>query len=86
MGNQDSVTTDSFATGILQHPLYTRPEEFRGWQVPSVLLSGDHAAVDKWRRQQALLRTLHRRPDLLKGVDLTPEDLKFLKSQGYKPS
>jgi tRNA (guanine37-N1)-methyltransferase len=84
VGNQDSVTTDSLTTGILQHPLYTRPEEFRGWRVPPVLLSGDHAAVDRWRRQQALLRTLHRRPDLLKDADLSPEDMKLLKAQGYK--
>jgi tRNA (guanine37-N1)-methyltransferase len=65
MGNEESGTDESFATGLLEHPQYTRPAEFRGAAVPEVLLSGDHARVARWRRAQALRRTLARRPDLL---------------------
>jgi len=69
---------DSFATGLLEHPQYTRPEEFRGAAVPSVLLSGHHAEVERWRRREALRRTLERRPDLLRDASLTPDDLAAL--------
>jgi tRNA (guanine37-N1)-methyltransferase len=65
MGNEASATDESFAAGLLEYPQYTRPAEFRGRAVPEVLLSGDHARVDRWRRAQALRRTLDRRPDLL---------------------
>ena len=65
MGNEASGADESFATGLLEYPQYTRPAEFRGWAVPEVLLSGDHARVARWRRAQALRRTLARRPDLL---------------------
>jgi len=84
VGSRESVETDSITSGLLQGPLYTRPPSYRGWQVPPVLSSGDHAAVAKWRRQQALLRTLERRPDLLGQASLTDEDLSFLESQGYR--
>lgn len=67
LGDEDSAATDSFATGILDHPHYTRPRELRGMSVPEVLLSGNHAAVEKWRREQALRRTREVRPDLLPG-------------------
>ena len=74
LGDEESARDDSFATGLLEGPLYTRPAEFRGMEAPPVLLSGDHAAVARWRRRQALLRTWQRRPDLLATADLTPED------------
>ena len=68
MGNSESAAEESFSTGLLEHPQFTRPAEFRGWEVPPVLRSGDHAAVARWRRAQALLRTLHLRPDLLEAA------------------
>lgn len=66
LGDPDGARDDSFASGLLEYPHYTRPEEFRGWKVPEVLLSGNHAEIDRWRRKQALQRTAKRRPDLLK--------------------
>lgn len=65
MGNSESASEESFSTGLLEHPQFTRPAEFRGWEVPPVLRSGDHAAVARWRRAQALHRTMRLRPDLL---------------------
>lgn len=64
MGNDSSATEESFTDGVLEYPHYTRPADFRGWVVPEVLRSGDHARVARWRRAQALARTRHRRPDL----------------------
>jgi tRNA (guanine37-N1)-methyltransferase len=64
MGNGDSADEETFAGGLLEYPHYTRPADFRGWVVPEVLRSGDHGRVDRWRRAQALVRTLRRRPDL----------------------
>ena len=75
VGSEASVSEDSITTGLLQHPLYTRPAEYRGLEVPPVLLSGDHAKIAQWRREQALLRTLKQRPDLLESADLTQQDL-----------
>ena len=69
---------DSFASGLLEHPQYTRPEEFRGMPVPPILLSGHHGAVDRWRRREALARTLRRRPDLLASAPLTDADRAIL--------
>ena len=68
----------SHAMGLLEYPHYTRPPEFRGWRVPEILLSGDHGRVDRWRREQALLRTHQRRPDLLEKAPLSEQDRKFL--------
>jgi len=65
LGNPESTGGESFREGLLEEPLYTRPAEFRGWQVPEVLLSGDHARIEAWRRGQRLRRTRERRPDLL---------------------
>lgn len=65
LGDADSAREDSFSTGLLDHPHYTRPEEFQGWRVPPVLLSGDHAAIAAWRKAEALRLTRERRPDLL---------------------
>jgi len=74
LGDPDGALDDSHASGLLEYPHYTRPAEFRGWDVPEVLLSGDHGRIARWRREQALLRTRQRRPDLLPGAPLTPAD------------
>lgn len=79
LGNPVSVTSDSFADGILEYPLYTRPVEFRGREVPSVLLSGDHGRIARWRRMQALHRTQQRRPALLDRAELSGEDRELLR-------
>ncbi len=84
LGSDESAAADSHASGLLQHPQYTRPAEFRGWTVPDVLLSGDHQAVDRWRRRQSLQRTLQRRPDLLGTADLSEEDMEFLREIGWE--
>lgn len=78
LGNADSPVRDSFSTGLLEHPQYTRPANFRGWTVPEVLTSGNHGKVDHWREEQALKRTLERRPDLLEEIELTPLQQKIL--------
>lgn len=78
LGNETSAVTDSFSTGLLEYPHYTRPPEFRGWKVPDMLLSGHHANIEQWRREQALRRTLERRPDLLEQAELTDKDLRML--------
>jgi tRNA (guanine37-N1)-methyltransferase len=80
LGDPGGAADDSHAMGLLEYPHYTRPPEFRGWGVPDVLLSGDHGRVDRWRREQALLRTRQRRPDLLETASLSEQDLKFLAS------
>jgi len=74
LGDPAATTQDSHARGLLEGPHYTRPRIFRGWEVPDILLSGDHAAVARWRREQAIRRTLERRPDLLSQADLGEED------------
>jgi tRNA (guanine37-N1)-methyltransferase len=78
LGDPGGAQNDSYASGLLEYPHYTRPPEFRGWKVPEVLLSGDHAHIERWRREQSLLRTWQRRPDLLASAALTPADLAFL--------
>ena len=78
LGDPDGAWDDSHASGLLEYPHYTRPAEYRGWAVPEVLLSGDHARIARWRRQQALLRTWQRRPDLLSTAQLSASDQKFL--------
>ncbi len=80
LGSNESARSDSFSSGLLQYPQYTRPAEFRGMPVPDILLSGDHARIEKWRRQESLRRTFKRRPDLLERADLSPEDWAFLDS------
>ncbi|MGD1996579.1 MAG: tRNA (guanosine(37)-N1)-methyltransferase TrmD [Anaerolineae bacterium] len=78
LGDPGAVFEDSYARGLLEYPHYTRPAVFRDWEVPEVLRSGDHAAVTRWRREQALRRTWERRPDLLEEAQLTPQDREFL--------
>lgn len=79
LGNAASTTVESFAEPVLEFPQYTRPREFQGYGVPEVLLSGDHEAIYRWRRGQALLRTKLRRPDLFGRLELTPPDVKLLR-------
>jgi tRNA (guanine37-N1)-methyltransferase len=79
LGNQESHMKDSFSTGLLEHPHYTRPADFRGLKVPDVLLSGNHKLIEEWRNKEALRRTLLRRPDLFDTMELTPEQEKWLK-------
>jgi tRNA (guanine37-N1)-methyltransferase len=78
LGDPDGAQDDSHSTGLLEYPHYTRPPIFRGWSVPEVLLSGDHAKIEKWRREQALSRTLNKRPDMLEKADLSEADKKYL--------
>lgn len=79
LGDPDGAQDDSFASGLLEYPHYTRPAEFRGWRVPDVLLSGNHAQINRWRRDQSLLRTRRLRPDLLEKFELNKKDREFLK-------
>jgi tRNA (guanine37-N1)-methyltransferase len=78
LGDPTGAEDDSHASGLIEYPHYTRPPEFRGEKVPDVLLSGDHAKIEKWRREQSLIRTLQRRPDMLEKAELTDADRKFL--------
>ncbi len=78
LGDEASAAEESFTEGLLEYPQYTRPPDFRGLRVPDVLLSGDHGAIARWRRQEALRRTFARRPDLLRHAPLTDEDRAFL--------
>lgn len=80
LGAETGALGESFADGLLEYPQYTRPANFNGMEVPPVLLSGNHGAVDVWRRQQSLERTWRLRPDLLEGVALTDADRAFLQS------
>lgn len=83
VGDPESLVSESHTTGLLEYPQYTRPRSFRGWDVPDMLLSGNHAEIARWRRRQALLRTLRRRPELLAGAWLSEEDRRFLAQHGY---
>lgn len=78
LGNEDSPVKDSFSTGLLEHPHYTRPADYRGMKVPDVLLSGNHAMIDRWREEQSILRTFERRPDLLENAPLSDHQKKYL--------
>ncbi len=80
LGSEDSLEEESFEGGLLEYPHYTRPAEFRGWEVPEVLLSGHHAEIARWRRRQSLLRTRDRRPDLLPRAELSDEERAWLDS------
>ena len=78
LGSETSLAEESHIGGFLEYPQYTRPPVYRGWETPSVLLSGDHAKIARWRRQQSLLRTAKRRPDLMAKAVLSPEDERLL--------
>lgn len=86
LGHPESAVEDSFTEGLLDCPQYTRPEAYQGTAVPEVLLSGDHGAIAQWRRAQALRRTLDRRPDLLSGESLSPEDRILLEKWDLLPA
>lgn len=79
LGNETSAVTDSFSTGLLEHPHYTRPADFRGMKVPEVLLSGNHEKIAEWRLKESLRRTYERRPDLLNGYKLTEQEKRWIK-------
>ena len=85
VGAQENVLEDSITSGLLQHPLYTRPAEYRGMTVPDVLRSGHHAEINRWRRQQSLSRTWQHRPDLLAAASLSDDDQRFLRTLGWMP-
>jgi tRNA (guanine37-N1)-methyltransferase len=78
LGNQESHMKDSFSTGLLEHPHYTRPSDFRGMKVPEVLLQGNHKLIEEWRNKEALRRTFLRRPDLLEKIELTKDQENWL--------
>jgi tRNA (guanine37-N1)-methyltransferase len=78
LGDPQGAEKDSHSSGLLEHPHYTRPADFRGWQVPEVLLSGDHARIERWRREQSLRRTWERRPELLAAADLSAADRAYI--------
>jgi tRNA (guanine37-N1)-methyltransferase len=78
LGDPTGAEDDSHAMGLLEYPHYTKPAEFRGWKVPEVLLSGDHGKIETWRREQALIRTLRKRPDMLEKAELSEKDRKFI--------
>jgi tRNA (guanine37-N1)-methyltransferase len=79
LGDESSPETESFSSGLLEYPQYTRPAEYRGYKAPEALLSGNHAEIAKWRRKTALERTLKKRPDLLEKAPLTEEDKRILR-------
>lgn len=81
VGLPESVERESFRTGLLDHPHYTRPPEYEGLAVPPVLLSGDHAAIERWRRRRALAATLAKRPDLLAGAEISAEERRWLEEE-----
>jgi tRNA (guanine37-N1)-methyltransferase len=78
LGNPESTLGESFSHNLLEYPQYTRPAEYKGWMVPDVLLSGNHAQIELWHRRESLKRTYQRRPDLLKKIKLSAEDKKNL--------
>lgn len=80
LGNEESAVCDSFSTGLLEHPHYTRPADFLGMKVPDVLLSGNHQKIAEWRRKESLKRTKKRRSDLLEDYPLTKEEKEWLKT------
>ena len=86
LGDPTGAEDDSHSMGLLEYPHYTKPPEFRGWKVPEVLQSGNHAKIEQWRREQSLLRTLTKRPDILEQAELSDKEKEFIKSlQAKKP-
>jgi tRNA (guanine37-N1)-methyltransferase len=78
LGDPTGAQDDSHSMGLLEYPHFTKPSEFRGWKVPEILLSGDHGKIEKWRREQALERTLKKRPDMLEKAELSEKEQKFV--------
>jgi len=81
LGSQMSASNDSHWGGLLEYPQYTRPKEYKGWSVPSVLLSGNHSEIAHWRRRQSILRTVRRRPDLIGKLTFTDEEKKWISEE-----
>jgi tRNA (guanine37-N1)-methyltransferase len=79
LGKEESHLQDSFSTGLLEHPQYTRPADFRGMKVPDVLMSGNHKNIEEWRKKESLKRTYERRPDLLESIELTKEEENWMR-------
>ena len=86
VGSAENVLEDSITSGLLQHPLYTRPADFRGMTVPEVLRTGHHGEINRWRRRESLRRTFESRPDLLASAHLTEADLAYLAQLGHRPT
>ena len=86
LGSAEAAPADSYATGLLQHPHYTRPAQFRGWSVPEILLSGNHEQIARWRREQSLRHTRERRPDLLQSAPLSEDERRLLDSPDQSTS
>ncbi|UCD08381.1 MAG: tRNA (guanosine(37)-N1)-methyltransferase TrmD [Dehalococcoidales bacterium] len=84
LGSEESQIEESYNSGLLEYPQYTRPPEYRGWKVPEILLSGNHGEIARWRREQAISRTALRRPDLLSHAELTPEEIQ--QAEGLRKS
>jgi tRNA (guanine37-N1)-methyltransferase len=85
LGSEYSADSDSHSDGLLEYPQYTRPQEYRDWSVPPVLLSGNHSEIAQWRRRQAILRTAKRRPELLKKGSLRDEERKWMSENLLSP-
>lgn len=85
LGSQSSPSNDSHSNGLLEYPQYTRPQVYRGWSVPGVLLSGNHSEIARWRRHQAILRTAERRPDLFHKADLSDEEKEWISEKLSSP-
>lgn len=84
LGSEQAKEDDSYADSLLEYPQYTRPKAYRGWEVPPVLLSGNHQEIARWRREQAIMRTLDRHPDLLEGAALSEEERKVIEKVRQK--
>ena len=82
LGKEESFQDESFSDNLLEYPQYTRPAEFMGKKVPDVLLSGHHGNIAKWRREQSIIRTIEKRPDLIKNAELSKKDIKFIEKIG----
>ncbi len=85
LGSPESAVEESFASGLLEYPHYTRPQSYRGWNVPTVLLSGDHGAIARWRRERSIERTMAERPDLLESAALSDSDRRYLGTLRPRP-
>ena len=86
LGSEDSLLGDSYTSGLLEYPQYTRPADYNGFKVPEILLSGNHAKVAKWRRERVIRRTLERRPELLNETNISNEDKQLIKCLMAKQS
>ena len=86
LGSDESAKDDSHSAGLLEYPQYTRPPLFKDWEVPEILLSGNHGEIARWRRRQAIIRTAERRPELLDKAELSAEEIKLVNEKGKKGS